>query len=114
MILFYSEEITPRIEFITQLIFTKIHRVEVSFTTNQAEFVYSELPKINYSHNKLDDGIYLKPHGLLSQSTLVKVDVKPFEYNNYAVFFESSPDSVFPFDPFAASFCLVTRYEEYL
>jgi len=113
MILFYSEVITPRIEFITRLIFTKIHRVEVSFTTNQAEFLYSELPKINYSHTKLDDGIYLKPHGLLSQSTLKKLDVKPFEYNNSNVFFESSPNSVFPFDPFAASFYLITRYEEY-
>jgi hypothetical protein len=113
MILIYSEEITPRIEFVTRLIFTKIHRVEVSFTTNPAEFLYSELPKINYSQTKFDNEIYLKPHGLLSQSTLEKVVVKPFEYNNSTVFFESSPDSVFPFDPFAASFYLVTRYEEY-
>jgi hypothetical protein len=113
MILIYSEDISPRIEFVTRLIFTKIHRVEVSFTTNPAEFLYSELPKINYSQTKFDNEIYLKPHGLLSQSTLGKVVVKPFEYNNSTVFFESSPDSVFPFDPFAASFYLVTRYEEY-
>jgi hypothetical protein len=45
MILIYSEEISPRIEFITKLIFTKIHRVEVSFTTNKAEFLYSENQK---------------------------------------------------------------------
>jgi hypothetical protein len=113
MILIYSEDISPRIEFVTRLIFTKIHRVEVSFTTNKAEFLYSELPKINYSQTKFNDEIYLKPHGLLTQSTLGKVVIKPFEYNNSTVFFESSPDSVFPFDPFAASFYLVTRYEEY-
>jgi hypothetical protein len=113
MILIYSEDISPRIEFVTRLIFTKIHRVEVSFTTNKAEFLYSELPKINYSQTKFNDEIYLKPHGLLTQSTLAKVVIKPFEYNNSTVFFESSPDSVFPFDPFAASFYLVTRYEEY-
>jgi hypothetical protein len=113
MILIYSEDISPRIEFVTRLIFTKIHRVEVSFTTNPAEFLYSELPKINYSQTKFNDEIYLKPHGLLTQSTLGKVVIKPFEYNNSTVFFESSPDSVFPFDPFAASFYLVTRYEEY-
>jgi hypothetical protein len=113
MILIYSEDISPRIEFVTRLIFTKIHRVEISFTTNKAEFLYSELPKINYSQTKFNDEIYLKPHGLLTQSTLGKVVIKPFEYNNSTVFFESSPDSVFPFDPFAASFYLVTRYEEY-
>jgi len=113
MILIYSEDITPRIEFVTRLIFTKIHRVEVSFTANKAEFLYSENPKINYSQTKFGDEIFIKPHGLLSQNTLAKVDVKPFEYNNSTVFFESSPDSVFPFDVFAASFYLVTRYEEY-
>ncbi|TNF45040.1 MAG: hypothetical protein EP310_02375 [Bacteroidetes bacterium] len=113
MILFYSEEITPRIEFIVKLIFTKIHWVEVSFTSNKAEFLYAENPKINYSQTKFGDEIYVKPHGLLSKKKLQKVDIKPFEFNNSAVFFESSPDSVFPFDPFAASFYLVTRYEEY-
>ncbi len=113
MILIYSEEITTRIEFVTRLIFNKIHRIEVSFTTNKAEFLYSELPKINYSQNQFGDEIYLKPHGLLSQNSLKKVVVTPFEFNNCPVFFESSADSVFPFDPFAASFYLVTRYEEY-
>jgi hypothetical protein len=113
MILFYSEEITPRIEFIVKLIFTKIHWVEVSFTRNKAEFLNAENPKINYSKTKFGDEIYIKPHGLLSKKTLDKLDIKPFEFNNSTVFFESSPDSVFPFDPFAASFYLVTRYEEY-
>lgn len=114
MILFYSEEITPRIEFIAKLIFTKIHWTEVTFTTNKAEFLYSENPKINYSQTRFGDEIYIKPHGLLSQNTFSKVDVNPFEYKNNTVFFESSPDSVFPFDLFAASFYIVTRYEEYL
>jgi len=113
MILIYSEEITPRIEYITRLIFTQIHRVEISFTNNSAEFKYSELPKINYSQTRFGDEIYIKPHGLLSQNTLDKVEVTPFEFNNSTVFFESSADSVFPFDPLAASFYLVTRYEEY-
>jgi hypothetical protein len=35
-------------------------------------------------------------------------------YEGEKYFFESSADSVFPFDPFAASFYLVSRYEEYL
>lgn len=113
MILIYSEEITPRIDYITKLIFNQILRVEIAFTTNSADFLKSVNPKINYSQKKFGDEIYLKPHGLLSQSTLGKVVAKPFEYNNSTVFFNSSPDSVLPFDPFAASFYLVTRYEEY-
>ncbi len=113
MVLIYSEEITPRIEYIFKLIFAQILRVEVTFTTNSSEFRYSELPKINYSQTKFGDEIYIKPHGLLSQKTIKEVDIKPVKYKNETFFFESSPDSVFPFDMFAASFYLVTRYEEY-
>jgi hypothetical protein len=113
MILIYSEEITPRIEYIFHLIFVQILRVEVTFTTNSFEFLYSESPKINYSQKKFGDEIYIKPHGLLSGKTLREVEIKPVNYNNQTFFFESSPDSIFPFDMFAASFYLVSRYEEY-
>jgi hypothetical protein len=113
MILIYSEEITQRIEYIFQLIFEQILRVEVSFTKNRHEFLYSESPKINYSQTKFGDEIYIKPHGLLSNITIEKVEISPVKYNNETFFFESSPDSIFPFDMFAASFYLVTRYEEY-
>jgi len=114
MILIYSEEITPRIDYITKLIFNQILRVEIGLTTNLADFLKSENPKINYSENKFGDEIYLKPHGLLCQTTLHRVEIQPVKYNNETCFFESSADSIFPFDPFAASFYLVTRYEEYL
>src|SRR5690554_2221386 len=112
MILVYSEVITPRIEYIFRLIFVQILRVEVIFTTNPGEFLYSEYPKINYSQKKFSDEIYIKPHGLLSQNILKKIEIKPVKYKGETFFFESSPDSVFPFDMFAASFYLVTRYEE--
>lgn len=113
MILIYSEVITPRIEYIFRLIFAQILRVEISFTTDLFEFKYSDGPKINYSQTKFGDEIYIKPHGLLSGKTLEKVEIKPVIYNNESYFFESSPDSIFPFDMFAASFYLVSRYEEY-
>ncbi len=113
MILVYSEEITPRIEYIFQLIFVQILRVEVSFTTNSHEFLYSESPKINYSQKKFGDEIYINPHGLLSQKNIETVEIKTVKFNKETFFFESSPDSVFPFDMFAASFYLLTRYEEY-
>ena len=114
MILICSEEITQRFEYISRLIFNRILRVEICFTTNFADFENSELPKLNYSQNKIGNEIYIKPHGLLSQNALKSIEIKPFEFNNLTCFFESSSDSAFPFDPFAASFYMVTRYEEYL
>jgi hypothetical protein len=114
MILIYSEEITPRIDYIAHLIFTQTLQIEISFTSNSKDFLKSENPKINYSQKKFGDEIYIKPHGLLVQKGIEKVDIQPLKYNSETCFFESLADSVFPFDPLAASFYLVTRYEEYL
>jgi hypothetical protein len=113
MILIYSEEITPRLKYITQLILNQLLRNEISYTSNAVEFIQSDLPKINYSGHKLGDEIYMKPHGLLSMKELNKVDVDPVNFKNETCFFKSSLDSTFPFDMFAASFYLLTRYEEY-
>lgn len=113
MILIYSEEITQRFKYITQLIFSQLLRSEISYTTNPSEFIQSDLPKINYSNKKFGEEIYFKPYGLLSQKKLVEVDVEPINFKNENCFFKSSSDSTFPFDVFSASFYLLTRYEEY-
>jgi hypothetical protein len=113
MILVYSEELSPRIEYIFQLIFTQILNVEVSFTENSKTFQNSPSPKINYSFEKFADEFYIKPHRITLCKALVTPSINSvwFEGNKY--FCESSKDSDLPFDPFAASFYLVTRHEEY-
>ena len=65
MILFYSEEITPRMEYVASVLFRNILNVEIEFTSNSSEFQKSEKPKINYSFEKFDDEFYIKPHRLL-------------------------------------------------
>ncbi len=62
MILIYSNEINPRIEYISRLIFTDILKVEVSYTSKSSEFLKSNLPKLNYSYEKFNDEFYIKPH----------------------------------------------------
>ncbi len=113
MVLLYSEEITPRIEYIARVIFVQILRTKVVFTTNSAEFRNSGLPKINYSLENFDDGFYVKPHRLMLMKALIEPTINTVWYGGKKYFFESSKDSTLPFDPFAASFYLVTRYEEY-
>ncbi len=113
MVLFYSEEITPRIEYIARLIFSRILQVKVGFTSNPDEFLKSTDPKINYSSQKFGDELYIKPHYLLHHNTLITPNINPVWMADEKYFCESSDDSLFPFDPFAASFYLVTRYEEY-
>ncbi|MCF6356397.1 MAG: polysaccharide deacetylase family protein [Draconibacterium sp.] len=114
MILIFSEEITPRIEYITQLIFTQILQIEVAFTSNSSDFKNSTLPKINYSFEKFGDEFYIKPHKIMHCKALITPTINSVWYNGEKYFFESSEDSIFPFDPLAASFYLVTRHEEYM
>lgn len=114
MILIYSEETTPRIEYIFKLIFQQILQIDVVFTENISKFRNSELPKINYSFEKFDDEFYIKPHKLISQKAMITPGINPVWYEGEKYFCESSKDSALPFDPFAASFYLVTRHEEYV
>lgn len=114
MVLVYSNEITPRIEYIFKLIFTQILGLEVEFTSNSSTFQKTQQPKINYSFEKFGDEFYIKPHRLLFCKALIAPSISSVWYNGQKYFFESSADSELPFDVFAASFYLVTRYEEYL
>lgn len=114
MVLIYSEEITQRFEYITRLIFNQILQVEIKYTIDSGDFLNAEFPVINYSKKKFNNEIYIKPHGLLSEKGVNSVEITPVKHNSETCFFESSSDSVFPFDPFAASFYIVSRYEEYL
>jgi len=114
MILFYTDELNPRIEYTAHLIFSQIMGTEISFTTNSSEFLKSNLPKLNYSYEKFEDEFYLKPHRLMYCKALIRPNIQTVWYNDEKYFFESSKDSVLPFDPLAASFYLVTRHEEYL
>ncbi len=114
MILIYTEKLNPRIEYASRLIFTTILKNEVSFTVNASLFLKSKLPKLNYSYKKFSNEFYIKPHRLLHCKALIQPDIQPVWHNGQKYFFESSSDSDLPFDPLAASFYLVTRYEEYL
>lgn len=114
MILIYCDELNPRIEYIFRLIFTTILGNEVSFTTKSNKFLKSNVPRINYSYERFGGEFYVKPHRFLYCKALIQPDIQPVWYEGEKYFFESSADSVIPFDPFAASFYLVTRYEEYL
>jgi hypothetical protein len=114
MILFYTDELNPRIEYIVRLIFTDILKTDVSFTSSAVQFRSSSLPGINYSREKFKDEFYIRPHPLMYFKTLVQPDLKPVWYNGEKYFFKSSDKSDLPFDPLAASFYVVTRYEEYI
>lgn len=113
MINVFVNHLTPRIRYAFSLIFETLLKNEVAFFTNVNEYKHSVGFKINYSNNKELGGLYLQAHGLLNESNLHIHEPKVIHWEGEVAFYPVS-DSFIPFDLFAASFYLVTRYEEYL
>lgn len=113
-ILVFLPEITPRVEYTFKFIFQTILGVEVVYTTSLDEFIQSEFAKINYSSTNMSSGLFLKPHPLLFEKKIDFQEIVEVQYDEYRLFFPSSEDSFLPFDPFACTFYLISRYEEYL
>lgn len=113
-LLIFAPEITARIEYTFEFIFQTILGVDLIFSSNQEEFLQSELPKINYSPTDLASGLFLKAHPILFEKSITIPQIEVVEYQQIHLFFPTSDDSFLPFDPFAATFYLISRYEEYL
>lgn len=83
-------------------------------TTDLQEFLEYPLPKINYSELEVEDSLNIRPHTILFDHGIrdYHVQVKQDEVFD-KIFFKNSVGAV-PFDLLAASFWLLSRYEEYL
>jgi hypothetical protein len=83
-------------------------------TIDSEEFKNHEGTKINYSSTAIaDDEFRIQNNNLLFENDIRKQHTECFEINNTKAFFKTD-NSDFPFDIFAASFYLLSRYEEYL
>lgn len=114
MLLIFTQKKTNRLTYIFKFLFKEILKVPVSITSNLHEFKNSGLPKINYSLLPVECPLKIHPYPILFQNNITYQSMEPVPFAEEIYFFESSPDSFLPFDPFAAAFYLVSRYEEYL
>ncbi len=88
--------------------------MEYELTIDSDKFRSYAGPKINYSNSKItDDEFYIQNHKLLFEENIQNQVIDCFTAYDNKAFFKTQP-SDFPFDIFAASFYLLSRYEEYL
>ena len=114
MILIYSHKLTNRLRYIFKTIFKDVLKTAIRFTDDVEEFENSAHVKINYSPSKLNSGIFFQRSTILFETGIKEQEISLSEYKGNKCFFSVGRDSEFPFDPFAASFYLISRYEEYL
>ncbi|MGD9930898.1 MAG: polysaccharide deacetylase family protein [Mangrovibacterium sp.] len=115
MITVFTSELTNRLRYIFELFFEELLQVPVLFVTTAREFEQAQGARLNYSNREFSFcQLNLRPHALLFQKELCYQDLTAISCNDELCFLKSCGDSFLPFDPFAAGFFLVSRYEEYL
>jgi hypothetical protein len=83
-------------------------------TDHLIEFEASSGPKISYGKAPIKDVLSFGAVYLLFEKGIHNQDITVTEYNYLKIFYHvNEHDFCLPFDPFAASFYLVSRYEEY-
>ena len=113
-LLIYVSAVTPRINYTFRHICTHILGLRIKFTSKIEEFIAHEGMKLSYGKQKLGNELFIQSSGLLSEQGFTDVEVRVSKWENTVCFFRSSKESDLPFDIFAASFYMLSRYEEYL
>ncbi len=114
MLLIYTHKITHRNKYIFNLLFKDVLGINFMLTSDTALFKAHTEEKISYSNNPVGDELFFLSRSLLFETGITEQNITVFEYNNSPAFFATGKLSALPFDVFAASFYLVSRYEEYL
>ena len=114
MILVYSHKITPRLTYIFRQIFIRILELPVDFTSTIEKFVSHSGPKLSYTHQPLGKEFFIGSHDLLFQQGIQEVPIEVLNWSGIPAFFKLGKPSQLPYDIFAASFYLMSRYEEFL
>lgn len=113
-IIVYTETITPRIRYIFSHLLTNMLGLEVVFSQDINDISAYQGPSINYSTRKVDGSITITPHSLLTHKGVEQQSFAIFSWRGIPAFFPTNDSADIPFDLFAASFYLISRYEEYL
>jgi hypothetical protein len=114
-LLIYSSKDSSRLRYVLNVLFTQIMGLNSILTNDAREFVNFDGPKVNYSDKSFPDGsLWISPHPLIFGSNIAEQDINVTEWEGHKIFFQTSPGCALPFDIFAASFYLLSRYEEYL
>ncbi len=88
--------------------------LEVSYTSTVEDFIAHNSLKMSYTKQPLSNEIFVRSHSLLFEQGLSDLDINVQNWDDTKGFFQTGEKSSLPFDIFAASFYLLSRYEEYL
>lgn len=114
MLLVYTHKITPRLTYTFKHICKRILCLDVRFTSKIEDFIAHDSLKMSYTKQPLSNELFVRSNDLLFEQGLSDIDIHVQQWDNTKGFFATGERSHLPFDIFASSFYLLSRYEEYL
>jgi hypothetical protein len=113
MLLVYSHKPSARFTYIADFILKNLCGFEISYTNSQEEFNLYTGAKLSYCEPPIQSEINITPHALLFEKGIKQQNISISSWQSIPTIFKNTNVQV-PFDIFAASFFLMSRYEEYL
>ena len=110
----YTHLSTPRLKYTLDLVFTDLLGIKYHLVHNKEEFRNISGHKLSYCDQAFGDEPFIYASRLLFEKGIEDQQIAVFEWNGVKAFYATHPKYKIPFDPLAASFYLVSRYEEYL
>src|ERR1051326_6333436 len=114
MILIYTPKVTNRLRFCFNFIFRDVLSVEIRLCTDASEFAAWTGTKFSYAPHPKGDELFFQSRNILFETGITDQNITVFDHKGGKVFFATGKNSALPFDPFAATFYMLSRYEEYL
>lgn len=115
MLLIYVPRLTNRLGYTLNVLLHHLLHTDYSITTDVAYFDSYGGAKLCYGPHRLGDGLYIKSVNLLFSTSIedhaTRADLRDGHWTLYPVY---GREADFPFDLLAATFFMVSRYEEYL
>lgn len=115
MIQIYTTSISNRVKYTFDLYFNELLGLEYSVTTKQEEYISYQGPKFCYAEHAIDAGLFIQADPFIFSHSLEHHYPQLGNNNGLPTIFAFDvTTSPLPYDPFAAGFFMVSRYEEYL
>lgn len=116
MLSIYTPQVTNRIRYTFDLFFKELLDIPYQLISNRDQFFATPHPKFSYDQNPVADELCFGAVYLLFEKGVKLHEMEIGECEGITTIFNLSHqnEGCLPFDPFAAAFYFVSRYEEYL
>lgn len=112
-LLIYIPKLSTRISYTFKHVFKELLGIDYTICHDLKEFVSYNGPKFSYSRKTILSELHFHAVNLLFEKGIGSPDVQMSYFKKTPCVFSHVQDSAMSFDPFAAIFYFITRYEEY-